>query len=344
MPTPAFPVLFGGGIPRWAIGADLATDYTIQRDYAPIRGMFPPGVDTHAQTIYASTPSGVYQPFAANVPVITGLGLQTVPTRTNLFLNSFSVATQTVTVANGTVYTVSITGSGSITLSGAGTGTVVAGSPVTFTAGSTSLTCTVSGSPSTCNVEAGGFATSPIQTAGASATVNGNQQVLSGLGSQLATGVAGLLQFRNLQPGVAGGFASLLSVSDGTSNNTPLHLYRNQTGFFFCDGRAAGVAQFNINVPPTQALDQLLTFVFCVAGSGTGYAKVQMVGQSDIAADTSVTWPAVDRVNIGVGGSGGTPGYQFARKLALRFLRASDDPTTVFAQMFAQAQLAAATP
>jgi hypothetical protein len=67
-------------------------------------------------------------------------------------------------------YTVSIGPGGSATLSGAGTGTPTSGSPVTFTASSTSLTVTVSGSPAWVQVEAGAFASSPITTAGASAT------------------------------------------------------------------------------------------------------------------------------------------------------------------------------
>lgn len=70
----------------------------------------------------------------------------------NLFLNSASPATQTITVVSGATYTVSITGAGQIVLSGAASATVTAGSPASFTASTTSLVCTVSGGPSTAHV------------------------------------------------------------------------------------------------------------------------------------------------------------------------------------------------
>lgn len=89
---------------------------------------------------------------------------------TNLFLNSFAPATQTVTVVNGTVYSVSCRGAGNIILSGAGTGTVTQASSVTFTASGTSLTLTVSGFLSAAQVEANSLPSSFIQTSGAAVT------------------------------------------------------------------------------------------------------------------------------------------------------------------------------
>lgn len=70
----------------------------------------------------------------------------------NLFLNSSTPATQTVTVVAGASYKVSITGSGQIALSDATSATVTAGSPATFTAGTANLVCTVSGGPSTAHI------------------------------------------------------------------------------------------------------------------------------------------------------------------------------------------------
>lgn len=90
--------------------------------------------------------------------------------RENLFQDSLTPITKTVTVANATEYTISLRGSGSIVLSGAGSGTVTQGSPVTLTTSSTSLTCTLSGSVDGVNVELGDFATSTIVTEGASVT------------------------------------------------------------------------------------------------------------------------------------------------------------------------------
>jgi hypothetical protein len=68
----------GVGVPAWASGTDLWTDFTVPR------GTLSDPTDTHASTIYAPNAAGVYAPFAANVLTRTDLGLQTVPTRTNL--------------------------------------------------------------------------------------------------------------------------------------------------------------------------------------------------------------------------------------------------------------------
>lgn len=92
------------------------------------------------------------------------------PQRTNIFLNSLTPATQTITLTSGSIYTVSVGSGGTAALSGAGSGTASAGSPVTFTASSTSLTVTISGTPSYCQVEPGSFATSVIETTDLQAT------------------------------------------------------------------------------------------------------------------------------------------------------------------------------
>jgi hypothetical protein len=91
------------------------------------------------------------------------------PQRTNIFLNSLVPVTQSITVVNGSVYTVSISG-GTATLSGAGTGSATTGSDRTFTASGTSLTVTISGSPAWCQVELGSYSTSIITTLGTSVT------------------------------------------------------------------------------------------------------------------------------------------------------------------------------
>lgn len=100
-------------------------------------------------------------------------GLLEEPARTNLFLNSGSPATQTITVSNATAYCVSFYGTGSITLSGAltqvltGTGANVRTTYCGTTA-TTSLVATVAGSITWPQVEAGAYPTSPILTGAAS--------------------------------------------------------------------------------------------------------------------------------------------------------------------------------
>lgn len=101
---------------------------------------------------------------AINVPRFQNGRYLAEPAATNLFLQSGTPATQTITVVSGSVYTVQCFGAGNITLSGAGTGTVVQGTPITFTASSTSLICTVTGSLSRAQVELGPKATSYIPT------------------------------------------------------------------------------------------------------------------------------------------------------------------------------------
>lgn len=161
----AFPTIS----PAPEIVLDFDRGWGWQKSVSPVESFL---TTTRASIGYADFQSGYWQAFTSNQPRITDKGLLVEESRTNLFLNSGAPATQSITVANGTVYTVSVVGTGSVTLSDAGTGTASQGSPVTFTAGSTSLTVTtagITGSFVNVNVEAGAFATSPIRTTGSSA-------------------------------------------------------------------------------------------------------------------------------------------------------------------------------
>ena len=112
-------LLGGSSLPRWAAGFDLWYNYQVpQGSYAL---GFPPATDTHSSTINALTPAGTYQGFAANVPVRTGLGLQTVPTRTNL-----AVYSTDTTNANWTVSAASKTTGQTDFLGGTGAALVTA--------------------------------------------------------------------------------------------------------------------------------------------------------------------------------------------------------------------------
>jgi hypothetical protein len=128
---------------------------------------------TRSSSGYRFNPFGVLESIGSNIPRISYIGgiptLLLEPLRTNIFLNSFAPVTQNITVVNGTVYTVSISG-GTAALSGAGSGSAITGTDRTFTATGTTLTVTITGSPTYCQVEAGGFSTSPIATTGATAT------------------------------------------------------------------------------------------------------------------------------------------------------------------------------
>jgi hypothetical protein len=84
--------------------------------------------------------------------------------RTNLLSDSFAPAAQTHTLGPGT-YTVSMAGSGQVDVTGAATGTASAGAPLTFALGGQgSVTFTPSGTVTAFQCEAGGDATSFIET------------------------------------------------------------------------------------------------------------------------------------------------------------------------------------
>ena len=180
------------------------------------------------------------------------------------------------------------------------------------------------------------FASAPIVTTGSTATVNGNQQVISGLGTQLVTGVAGLVQFNQIALQSPGN-KKILTFSDGTGSN--LLTMASSSGTMIIQTASGGV--FDGNVSGGAEAVGLQTWAFAYAAN---YLNFRKVGASANTADTSLTMPVgLDRLGIGgLGFSSGENTYQFTIKLALDFLTPSDDPATKFAEWYAKAQLAAA--
>jgi hypothetical protein len=127
--------------------------------------------------------TGTLQTAASNVPrigydpvshLIQGLLIE--EQRTNLLLNSATLATQSVTGLTATAYTLSFYGTGSVAMSGvfsgtlAGTGAFPARVTQTFTPTAGALTLTVTGSVLDAQLEAGAFVTSFIPSTASAAT------------------------------------------------------------------------------------------------------------------------------------------------------------------------------
>jgi hypothetical protein len=196
---------------------------------------------------YADNSAGVWSSFAANIPRITDKGLLVEEARTNLFLQSGTPATQSITVVSSSVYTVSVVGTGSVTLSGAGTGVASQGTPVTFTAGSTSLTVTtagITGAFVNVNVELGAFATSPIRTTSAAAT-----RAADGVTTAMAgTSEGAVVVYARTAPGIGATNQALWCWDDGTNQNRLLLYRRTSDRLIVAEVNVASVNQAPINL------------------------------------------------------------------------------------------------
>jgi hypothetical protein len=180
---------------------------------------------TRASSKWVRNSAGVLTQFTSNEPArewVNGeaAGVSIELGRTNLFLNSFTPATQSITVTNGTTYTVSRGGgSGTVVLSSALTGTVTEATPISGAASGTTLTVTVTGTVEYVQVELGAFPTSPISTAGSS--VARQLDVFSiPVNASWYTQGPGTILFRGRQPvpNAAGGRYPF-HLNDGTANN-----------------------------------------------------------------------------------------------------------------------------
>lgn len=180
--------------------------------------------------------------------------------------------------------------------------------------------------------ENGIFASQPIEVAGTAVTVNGDQQVISSLGSQLANGVYGFVQFDCRDPGA--GFVRAFEINTGVSSANRFSLNHNagniEYGLFSESasqaGATIGVWAVGVN-----------TIAFATSAT---FNRCQRVGDSATATDTSATYPAFTQANLGgVGYNAGSNAFQNTRKLALWF---GAPDAAKFAAVFALAEVAAA--
>jgi hypothetical protein len=167
-------------------------------------------------------------------------------------------------------------------------------------------------------LEAGAFASPPILTTSAAATVNGNRQVVD-LTGRLASGVGWIMRFNPLD--VTATYTQPISFNDGSASNywnlylsiggsTPLGQIANAT-----------INQGNVTMPGTNVTG-MQTWV---GVAGPNYHKLQKIGQAASTTDTTVSWPTLSRLNIGGNGySTGDNMYQLAMQLGLKFGTAND--------------------
>ena len=216
-------------------------------------GNMPAGVTfSRASPASYQDASGVIQTAAVNQPrwdyaggSLRGLLIE--EARTNLLLNSATLGTQSVTVT-AQAYTLSFYGTGTVTESGAATGALVgtgAGQRVTqtFTPTAGTLTLTVTGSVLNAQIEVGGFVTSWMPTAGASATRAADIATMP-TGSWFSPGAGTFMaEFMALYGSPTQG--GILLVDDGTATNQAFIAYLSPD-YIYDSGTIGGTSQLGL--------------------------------------------------------------------------------------------------
>jgi len=162
-------------------------------------------------------------------------GLLIEEARTNLLLNSETLATQVATVT-AAAHTLSFYGTGTVTLSGAhdavvaGSGAFPTRTTLTFTPTAGALTLTVAGSVKWANLELGAFATSWVPTAGATVQRLADTVTMTGTNfSDWYTQAEGTFLFVGSSNSVAAD-STAFAIEDATT------LQQNMIDFRFLNG------------------------------------------------------------------------------------------------------------
>lgn len=253
--------------------------------------------------------------FISGAPSETNRGLLIDRSRTNLLLNSATLATQSITVT-AQAYTISFYGAGSITLSGTATGTITGlgtglRKTYTFTPTAGSLTLTVSGSALFANLEAGDYATAWIPTTGTTVARAADVASITGLSALFANPFTVVVEAELQAQGTAGS-AYIMTVSDNTNNNR-LSAYRSDAGGASTACIAGGVAQdtYAVSVGTTPQVIRI-----ALALGATTYNSA-INGVADTLT-TGITHPAgLDRIYFGSSATGGNAADGYIRRVTI---------------------------
>jgi hypothetical protein len=184
---------------------------------------------TRASAATRVNASGLIESVASGVPRLdyTGGGCPSLllePQRTNLFLNSASGATQSITVT-AVEHTLSFYNTGSVTLSGVASGTLEGTSTgvanrvsLTFTPTAGTLTLTVSGTITDVQLEEGSYPTSYIPTTSAAVTRAADEASKTGISSLIGQTSGSVYVEAEITSGFDGDNL-FITLSDGTANN-----------------------------------------------------------------------------------------------------------------------------
>jgi hypothetical protein len=261
---------------------------------------------TRASAATRVNASGLIESVASGVPRLdyTGGGCPSLllePQRTNLFLNSASGATQSITVT-AVEHTLSFYNTGSVTLSGVasgtleGTGTGVANRvSLTFTPTAGTLTLTVSGTITDVQLEEGSYPTSYIPTTSAAVTRAADVASKTGISSLIGqTEGTMYAEFNCKSVENTNSFDSIMNIATDANNSIDV-LKNNTTSELYVFAIVGGVIQVNsVGIPGTNVLGH---HKVALAYNLNDY--VCYLDGVQVFTDTSATVPACSSIYVG---------------------------------------------
>ena len=294
-------------------------------DFTANRALFN-GVDVGAVT---STPNwsftratvGTAEDLAGNIVQFasgeirrTDRGLLIEGARTNLFLNSATGGTQSVTVA-AVAHTLSFRGTGTVTLTGTSTAGPLVGSgastrvTLTFTPTAGSLTLTVSGSVTNVQLEEGAFVSSWIPTAGASVARNLDLAAVSSPGVTYP-----LSLFVWIDRSSDSGIGSVFFEVDNNTNDERAAIVVNASDQPTASSVDGAVVQSTISIGSALAIGVSAKVAGRYALNDMQAARDGTLGTADTVATLPVT-PTF--IRFGEIASTGVPAWGYIRRAAI---------------------------